>query len=143
MRREAGAIPYRLDSKGRLEVLLVTSKSGRWIFPKGRVEPRESAAQAALRECFEEAGVLGLVEEEAQPVLRRRAGLRRELRLFFVRYCREAPFWQEAGLRKRRWLRLDEARRRLARSSLREALSELQKLTRAQDRAPFVRERAA
>jgi 8-oxo-dGTP pyrophosphatase MutT (NUDIX family) len=143
MRREAGAIPYRLDSRGRLEVLLVTSKSGRWIFPKGRVEPRESAAQAALRECFEEAGVLGLVEEEAQPVLRRRGGLRRELRLFFVRFCREAPFWQEAKLRKRRWMGLEAARRRLTRSSLREALSELQNLVRVEHSVLSARKRAA
>jgi len=46
---------------GDFSVLLVSSKKepGHWIFPKGHVERGETAAEAALRETEEEAGVTG------------------------------------------------------------------------------------
>lgn len=39
-------------------VVLRRTRGGKWIFPKGHVEPGETAAQAALRECEEETGLL-------------------------------------------------------------------------------------
>jgi 8-oxo-dGTP pyrophosphatase MutT (NUDIX family) len=55
---QAGAIVVRHTKNGPL-VLLVTAKRNpsHWIFPKGHIEPGESAKQAALREAHEEAGV--------------------------------------------------------------------------------------
>jgi len=54
---------FRADGPGDgdITVLLVSSKKepGNWIFPKGHVERGESAAEAALRETEEEAGVDG------------------------------------------------------------------------------------
>jgi|LSQX01.1.fsa_nt_gb 8-oxo-dGTP pyrophosphatase MutT (NUDIX family) len=38
-------------------VLLLKTRRGRWVLPKGHVEPDESLRQAALREVYEEAGV--------------------------------------------------------------------------------------
>ena len=35
-----------------------------WVFPGGKVEPGESPAQAAVRECFEETGLRVRVEHE-------------------------------------------------------------------------------
>lgn len=59
---EAGAIPLRRAGKD-WQILLVTSKDDppAWIFPKGHIEPGESAAAAALREAWEEAGVHGRI----------------------------------------------------------------------------------
>lgn len=48
---------------GGLEVLLVQTRGGRWIFPKGGVEPGLTQAQSAALEAFEEAGVHGRIEE--------------------------------------------------------------------------------
>jgi 8-oxo-dGTP pyrophosphatase MutT (NUDIX family) len=64
MRAVAAAIPYRWN-EGNLEFLLVRTKAGRWIFPKGGLESGESTWQAAAREALEEAGVLGTVDEHA------------------------------------------------------------------------------
>ncbi len=43
---------------GRERVLLISARSvsGSWIFPTGTVEPGESLADTALRECEEESG---------------------------------------------------------------------------------------
>lgn len=57
------ALCYR--KKGRkVEVLLITSRgTGRWILPKGWPMFRKSPAEAAAREAWEEAGVVGTPKE--------------------------------------------------------------------------------
>lgn len=58
----AAAVPVRPRAAGGLEYLLVRTRDGmRWTFPKGRREPGESAADAALREAEEEAGITGTI----------------------------------------------------------------------------------
>jgi 8-oxo-dGTP pyrophosphatase MutT (NUDIX family) len=57
--RQSGAVPFRVRD-GTIEVLLITSlTSGRWIIPKGIIEPQLSSAASAAQEAFEEAGVRG------------------------------------------------------------------------------------
>jgi 8-oxo-dGTP pyrophosphatase MutT (NUDIX family) len=57
--RQSGAVPFRVRD-GTIEVLLITSlTSGRWIIPKGIIEPPLSSAASAAQEAFEEAGVRG------------------------------------------------------------------------------------
>jgi 8-oxo-dGTP pyrophosphatase MutT (NUDIX family) len=48
--------------KRGIEFLLVQTRGGRWIFPKGGVEPGLTPAQSAALEAFEEAGVHGRME---------------------------------------------------------------------------------
>jgi 8-oxo-dGTP pyrophosphatase MutT (NUDIX family) len=58
------AVCHRLR-EGKPEFLLVRTRSGEsWTFPKGHVEPGESAAAAAAREAHEEAGVSGRLDPE-------------------------------------------------------------------------------
>lgn len=58
-RAQVAALCWR-KNKGRKEVLLVTSRdTGRWIVPKGWLIDGLSAAQSAMREAWEEAGVRG------------------------------------------------------------------------------------
>lgn len=61
-RQLVAAVCYRTGSQG-LEFLLVQTRAGRWIFPKGGVEPGLTQAQSAALEAFEEAGVHGRIEE--------------------------------------------------------------------------------
>jgi 8-oxo-dGTP pyrophosphatase MutT (NUDIX family) len=59
---QVAAVCYRVRG-GVIEFLLVQTGKGRWIFPKGSVEPGLTHAQAAALEAFEEAGVHGRMEE--------------------------------------------------------------------------------
>ncbi|MGH9502626.1 MAG: NUDIX domain-containing protein [Terriglobales bacterium] len=59
---QVAAVCYRMGGRG-IEFLLVQTRKGRWIFPKGSVEPGLTHAQAAALEAFEEAGVHGRMEE--------------------------------------------------------------------------------
>jgi 8-oxo-dGTP pyrophosphatase MutT (NUDIX family) len=70
---QVAAVCYRVRS-GEIEFLLVKTGKGRWIFPKGSVEPGLTHAQAAALEAFEEAGVHGRIEEAsfARYIRRRR-----------------------------------------------------------------------
>jgi 8-oxo-dGTP pyrophosphatase MutT (NUDIX family) len=61
-RQQVAAICYRIRKRG-IEFLLVQTRGGRWIFPKGGVEPGLTRAQSAALEAFEEAGVHGRMEE--------------------------------------------------------------------------------
>lgn len=54
---QVAALCYRRDKRG-LEILLVTSSSGNWILPKGWPIRGLDAKGAALREAWEEAGVM-------------------------------------------------------------------------------------
>jgi 8-oxo-dGTP pyrophosphatase MutT (NUDIX family) len=57
---QGGAIAFQV-LEGAAQFLLVTAKRApqEWIFPKGHVEPGETAAEAAARELREEGGVEG------------------------------------------------------------------------------------
>jgi 8-oxo-dGTP pyrophosphatase MutT (NUDIX family) len=61
-RQQVAAICYRIRKRG-IEFLLVQTRGGRWIFPKGGVEPGLTHAQSAALEAFEEAGVHGRMEK--------------------------------------------------------------------------------
>jgi 8-oxo-dGTP pyrophosphatase MutT (NUDIX family) len=61
-RQQVAAVCYRIRKRG-IEFLLVQTRGGRWIFPKGGVEPGLTHAQSAALEAFEEAGVHGRMEE--------------------------------------------------------------------------------
>jgi 8-oxo-dGTP pyrophosphatase MutT (NUDIX family) len=61
-RQQVAAVCYRIRKRG-IEFLLVKTRGGRWIFPKGGAEPGFTYAQSAALEAFEEAGVHGRIEE--------------------------------------------------------------------------------
>ncbi len=60
--QQVAAVCYRVRNDC-VEFLLVRTRGGRWIFPKGNAEPGLTHAQAAALEAFEEAGVHGRMEE--------------------------------------------------------------------------------
>lgn len=62
---QAGAICLcKINGQERVEVLLVGSlRNSRWGIPKGHIEPGDTSRDAAQREAFEEAGIIGLAME--------------------------------------------------------------------------------
>lgn len=63
VREQYGALCYRVRKKApAIEILLITSRdTGRWVIPKGWPMDGKSAAAAAAREAWEEAGVKGTI----------------------------------------------------------------------------------
>lgn len=64
-RSVVAAVCYRRQANGKVEFLLVRTRAGRWTFPKGGVDDDPTAAVAAAREAYEEAGVRVHVEAAA------------------------------------------------------------------------------
>jgi 8-oxo-dGTP pyrophosphatase MutT (NUDIX family) len=50
---------YRRKPSGE-EIFFIKDPFNRWTFPKGHTEPGEALHEAAIRECFEEAGLKDL-----------------------------------------------------------------------------------
>jgi len=53
----SGAVVFRRDEKGGVEMLLIQDAKDRWTIPKGHIEPGETAQQTAKREIGEETGL--------------------------------------------------------------------------------------
>lgn len=120
--RQAGALPYAVV-EGRLAFLLITTrKTGRWIFPKGRMEPGMKPWESAALEAIEEAGVVGEISEVAIGSYRASAGgsgaTLIDVDLYPLRVTQQLDEWREKGQRLRHWATLDEAKRLLADRSL-------------------------
>jgi 8-oxo-dGTP pyrophosphatase MutT (NUDIX family) len=112
---QAAALCLRESRKGR-EVLMITSRgSGRWVLPKGWPMKGRTLAGAALREAWEEAGVIGTVEDT--PVgwysyeKTRKDGppLSCRVEVFRVAVTDLARDWPEARKRRREWMALEQA----------------------------------
>jgi len=123
---QAAAIPYRYRRE-RLEVALINSSTGkRWIVPKGTVEAGESAAECALREAVEEAGVLGVLTDEALGRYRyTKNAVRHRVSVFGLRVTETLERWPEDGLRTRLWVRPREALRRIEQPGLQSIVARL------------------
>lgn len=64
VRTQFAALCWRIR-RDRVQILLVTSRgSGRWIIPKGWPEDGMTPAEAALREAWEEGGVIGRIQDQ-------------------------------------------------------------------------------
>jgi len=116
---QASAIPYR-RGKGRLEFCLITSiKRGRWGFPKGIIDPGETASQTALKEAEEEAGLKGrIVGDVLGCYAYRKWGRRLNVKVFLMEVTHVAEKWLEDEMRQRAWCTADEARGRVERAEL-------------------------
>lgn len=58
---QAGAVAVRVGDSPRVLLVRARLHPEHWLFPKGHIDPGETAEEAAVRELAEEAGVAGRV----------------------------------------------------------------------------------
>ncbi|HEX2204785.1 MAG TPA: NUDIX domain-containing protein [Longimicrobium sp.] len=116
----AGGVVVRRGEDGAVEYLVVSARSrrGKWVLPKGRIEPGESAEAAARREVREESGVDAAVREALGEVELRSSRGRVRVRFYLmdavregrsregreVRWCGHEEVAALLRLKEQRWL---------------------------------------
>lgn len=115
----------------RVQVLLVTSRgTGRWIIPKGWPADGMTPAEAAQREAWEEAGVIGRVQDQClgvysyDKVIEGKPSLPCLVMVFPVRVTALAGTYPEVGERRRKWFSPRKAAQKVAEPELARLLQE-------------------
>ena len=128
---QAGGIVFRRNGAD-ISILLVRAKRdpSAWIFPKGHIEPGETARATAVRETREEAGVQGeAIGEIGDPQEFEWLGRWYRVQYFLIRMTSESD---ETDGREKAWFPFDEALDRIsfasARDLLRQALKNIEAL---------------
>jgi 8-oxo-dGTP pyrophosphatase MutT (NUDIX family) len=117
VRVQYGALPYRLNKAGEIEVLLLTSRTRRrWIIPKGWPIKGLKPAKSAAREAFEEAGVRGTVSSKPlgrfiydKQLDEDGRFVACEVTVFLLAVKRQLKTWPEFEQRETRWVAASEA----------------------------------
>jgi 8-oxo-dGTP pyrophosphatase MutT (NUDIX family) len=117
--RQAGVIAWRAG-----QLCLVTSRGGRrWVVPKGNMEPYKSAAEVALQEAWEEAGLVGLIKHEPLgSYFYEKDGILCHVLVFLLDVTDQTDLYPEAAFRQRIWLPPQLARGRIEDPGLREII---------------------
>ena len=114
--KQIAALPLHWDKKGKLRVLMVTSRdTGRWVMPKGWLMDGKKPWQAAKIEALEEAGAVGSISD--RPIghyhYDKRLGQGRSVRCKVTVYPMVVEKlkrrWKERNDRKRHWFSLKKA----------------------------------
>ncbi|WP_016949430.1 NUDIX hydrolase [Anabaena sp. PCC 7108] len=108
--KQSGVIPYRVRD-GKVEILLITTRKGQsWVIPKGGVCKGMSPYDSAAKEAWEEAGVVGQVNNEKIGAYeyRKRGNIYR-VNLFLLPVETVLEDWPEAMQRERMWLDIKQA----------------------------------
>lgn len=124
---QSGVIPFQSRKKG-IRILLITSrKKGRWIIPKGIVEPGHSPTESAAMEALEEAGIRGEVIRTAIGTYRtKKWGARVTVTLYPMRVTKTLKVWPEMKIRDRQWMSLAKATDAIGVAALRTVLEEFE-----------------
>lgn len=108
--RQAAVVPFRIRDD-RVEIALVTTPGGKeWVVPKGSLDDGERPRDAAIRETEEEAGLIGRLKRRPLGRYRfKRRNEKYEVEVYLMHVTIVLDYWLEAGLRRRRWLKVDKA----------------------------------
>ena len=123
---QSGVIPYRIIN-GQIEVMLITSSgSKRWVIPKGLIEPDMTSQDSAAKEAWEEAGVLGQVFPNLMGIYEYyKSGCTWQVDVFLLQVETVLDNWPEAYKRKRQWVSIPKAIKRVDEPDLKLILGDL------------------
>jgi len=121
--QQSGVIPYRIH-QGSLEILLITSrKSKRWVIPKGLIELHMNAAESAMNEAWEEAGIRGQVSETAIGTYEyKKWGGTCHVEVFGLHVETLLQDWPEDSIRQRQWFSVTKAAERVREADLKQMI---------------------
>lgn len=124
-RRQVAALPFRRNSDGTFEILLVTSReSRRWVIPKGWPMKGRKPYDAAAREAYEEAGLVGLIGKRPlgfylyEKRLKNRDAVLCQVKVFPLEVRKQLKHWPEQHEREGRWFTPSEAAEAVAEAGL-------------------------
>lgn len=119
MQKQYGAIPF-VHEKGKLKVVMITSASGYWIFPKGRFEEDLGKTGTAELEALEEAGVEGKTEKKIRykTEVFIKSGELVNLTLYPLKVDTIYEKWDEDYRRKRKIVSIKEAKKMISSEAL-------------------------
>lgn len=123
---QAGAVPYRLTSQA-IEVLLISTSSGKHLtIPKGIIDPGFSAAQTALNEAYEEAGIKGdlMLPPIGGYQVKKWGGIW-TVTVYAMAVTRMLNRWPEDRVRRRAWVEIRRAARLVKHDGLADVILKL------------------
>jgi 8-oxo-dGTP pyrophosphatase MutT (NUDIX family) len=118
-------VPFRRQGE-RVEICLITSlEKGRWILPKGIIDPGETLEETALKEALEEAGLHGrIVGEPLGTYEDFKWGTTLHVTVLLMEVTQCDDQWPEDDVRERQWVAATEAAEMLAKKELRPIVAE-------------------
>jgi 8-oxo-dGTP diphosphatase len=116
--RAAGAVLWRLNAEGRVEVALVhRPRYDDWSLPKGKLDAGETSARAAVREIHEETGFACVLSRflcrVEYPVPSRHGGTARKLVDYYCAHASDGAFIPGDEVDELKWAGVDDAHRQL------------------------------
>ena len=122
---QVAALPVRVTAKGKLKVLLVSTRGvgGKLIIPRGWPMRGKADFQAAAIEAEEEAGVLGPITLDPVGAYVYRSGRKAggnpiRVEVYRLDVKRRAATFKEKGERRLLWLSVEEATRQVGEPGL-------------------------
>jgi 8-oxo-dGTP pyrophosphatase MutT (NUDIX family) len=128
VRAQFAALCWRMR-KGKIEICLVTTRNtGRWILPKGWPMHKQTPAQSAAIEAYEEAGIRGDAIDRCLGAYSYIKPLKSGntpivVMVYPVRVRKELRKWPEQGQRKRKWLSPKKAAKKLQEPELKQIVA--------------------
>ena len=122
----AGGVVFRQEPEGILWLVVRPKGSEQWRFPKGKIEKKESSAEAALREVKEEGGIEAEIKGKIDIIkyffVQDKQRIFKTVVFYLMEYVQEAQggfCWETEEIA---WLPFEEAREKLAFKNEKEVL---------------------